>query len=96
MSPEIVRQGYGHTYPEYPLDNDLMTLFRYHEEQAEEAGRGLWGSTEPIDGKDTEAEKREVRAARDTVSVTATGTKHRAEGWRFPAKSKTPISFEDA
>jgi len=37
---EIVRQGYGHAYTEYPFEH--MELFRYYETKAREAEKGLW------------------------------------------------------
>jgi len=42
---EIVRQGYGHAYLDYPFGR--MELFRSAEREAREAGRGLWGAVYP-------------------------------------------------
>ncbi len=40
---EIVRQGYGHAYTQYPFQH--METFRSYERKAREAGKGLWGNT---------------------------------------------------
>jgi micrococcal nuclease len=44
---EIVRQGFGHAYTEFPFSR--MEEFRRAEREAREAGRGLWAgpSVEP-------------------------------------------------
>ncbi len=41
---EIVRQGYGHAYTEYPFEH--METFRDYERRAREAGKGLWAPEE--------------------------------------------------
>ena len=42
---EIVRQGYGHAYLDYPFDR--MDAFRAAEREAREAKRGLWADAPP-------------------------------------------------
>jgi hypothetical protein len=97
VNAEIVRQGYGHAYTKYPFKVELMDLFRAYEKQAREAGRGLWASADPIDGKDTKAPKPEPKdAAKGEVYLTASGTKYHADGCRFLAKSKIPRTLADA
>ena len=94
---EIIRQGYGHAYTKYPFNDELMTLFRYYERQAREAGRGLWGSSEAVGGKDTPVEKKDdPAAAKAEVFITKTGAKYHSSGCRFLAKSKIPSSLADA
>jgi hypothetical protein len=74
-----------------------MKQFRGHEKAAREAGRGLWGSAEAIDGKDTKAEKIEPKeAAKGEVYITASGTKYHTEGCKFLAKSKVPCTLAEA
>lgn len=74
-----------------------MKQFRAHEKAAREAGRGLWGSADAIDGKDTKAEKPDRKeAAKGEVYLTASGTKYHADGCRFLAKSKIPCTLADA
>jgi micrococcal nuclease len=93
---EIIRQGYGHAYTKYPFDAKQMELFRFYEKAARESGRGLWGSADPIDGKDTKAEKVEPKDAKGEVYATASGTKYHTETCRFVAKSKIPCTLADA
>ena len=93
---EIIRQGYGHTYTKYLFDDKMMALFRHYEKDAREAGRGLWGSADPIDGKDTKAEAKKPDAAKGEVYLTATGTKYHTETCRFVAKSKIPCTLANA
>ena len=38
---EIVRQGYGHAYTQFPFEH--MGLFHHYEERARKAKKGLWG-----------------------------------------------------
>jgi endonuclease YncB( thermonuclease family) len=42
LNAEIVRQGYGHAYTQFPFR--YLEDFRGYERQAGEAGRGLWGN----------------------------------------------------
>ncbi len=37
---EIVRQGYGHAYVQYPFEH--MSLFEKYEDKARDVGKGLW------------------------------------------------------
>ena len=46
---EIVRQGYGHAYTQYPFQH--MELFRTYEKKATHAGKGLWGAGKPRSAK---------------------------------------------
>ena len=42
---EIVRQGYGHAYTQFPFKH--MELFRYYGNRARTAGKGLYGTPQP-------------------------------------------------
>ena len=42
---EIIRQGYGHAYLSFPFR--LMSSFRAAEQEARDAGRGLWAGATP-------------------------------------------------
>ena len=42
LNAEIVKQGYGHAYVQYPFK--YLDQFRGYEREAREAGRGLWGA----------------------------------------------------
>ncbi|AMV24005.1 Thermonuclease precursor [Gemmata sp. SH-PL17] len=96
VNAEIIRQGYGFAYTRFPFDDDLMKQFRAHEKSAREAGRGLWGSADPIDGKDTKADKVEPKDVKSEVYVTSSGAKYHADGCKFLAKSKILCSLADA
>jgi hypothetical protein len=73
-----------------------MKQFRAHEKAAREAGRGLWGSADPIDGKDTKAVKPEPKEGKAEVYITTSGTKYHTDTCRFVAKSKIPCTIADA
>ena len=93
---EIVRQGYGHAYTKYPFK--YMDRFRASERKAREAGRGLWGSAAPVEGKDTQPAKRDCDQPDEetTVYITKTGRKYHAEGCEFLSKSKIAIPLDEA
>lgn len=93
---EVIRQGYGHAYTKYPFKQETMDLFRHYGREAREAGRGLWGSGEAIDGKDTKAEKPVPAEGKGEVYATASGAKYHAATCRFVAKSKLPLTLADA
>ena len=41
LNAEIIRQGYGHVYTNYPFN--FIDELRQYEREAKEAGKGLWG-----------------------------------------------------
>lgn len=97
---EIVRQGYGHAYTQFPFKH--MELFRTYERRAREAGKGLWGET-AVEASDSEASSPAIQAAPTvgehddvTVYVTRTGAKYHRAGCRYLSKSQIPISLKDA
>lgn len=49
---EIIRQGYGHTYTQFPFEH--LNLFRYYEQRAREVGKGLWEDTSLSSPKSSE------------------------------------------
>lgn len=83
---EIIRQGYGHAYTQYPFQ--YMELFRSCERIARESGKGLWGKSE---GATTDQEKQG-----ETVYVTRSGTCYHRAGCRSLSKSQIPISLGQA
>ena len=95
---EIVRQGYGHAYTEYPFE--YMETFRDYERRAREAGKGLWAPEEASGGstsrKTTEPAAQQNDADEATVYVTKTGRKYHREGCTHLSHSKTPLSIDDA
>ena len=89
VNAEIIRQGYGHAYTQYPFS--FMEQFRALEREAREAGRGLWGaSVSPTPSPGAGADPS------TTVYVTRTGTKYHRDGCRYLARSKIPMSLKEA
>ena len=74
---EIVRQGYGHAYTQYPFKH--MELFRHYERQARGASKGLWNKQtspkQPFKGPST-IQPKSTNKATDTVFATRTGSKY--------------------
>ena len=94
---EIVRQGYGHAYTQYPFKH--MELFRHYERQARGASKGLWNKQtspkQPSKGPST-IQLKSTNKATDTVFATRTGSKYHRSGCRFLSKSQIPYSLEEA
>jgi micrococcal nuclease len=82
LNAEIVKQGYGHAYVQYPFE--YLDQFRGYEREAREAGRGLWSRSEPA-----------VASAAQLVYVTRTGTKYHREGCRHLARSQIPVALKN-
>ena len=94
---EIVRQGYGHAYTQYPFKH--MELFRAYERRAREIGKGLWADGLTSTGSVTEAQPVEAATPTDdsvTVYVTRTGKKYHRAGCRYLSKSRIPIPLDEA
>jgi len=103
---EIVRQGYGHAYTQYPFK--YMDLFRKYEGKAREVGKGLWATPEQTAATETgaapiaaspRASVREPGASDTqevTVYITQTGRKYHREDCRYLGKSKIPILLKQA
>jgi len=89
LNAEILRQGYGHAYTQYPFK--LLEEFRALEREAREAGRGLWAAP---------TASSRVATPRDdpstTVYVTRTGTRYHRAGCRHLARSQIPMSLAEA
>lgn len=87
---EIVRQGYGRAYTDYPFK--LMALFQHYGTRAQVAGKGLYG-TPPTVEAETTVEPPEQQNV--TVYVTRSGSKYHTAGCPY-LRSKIPISLEEA
>ena len=93
---EIVRQGYGHAYTQFPFKH--MELFRYYGNRARTAGKGLYGTPQPsmsevapsVDSEST------GEVSEERVFVTRTGKKYHREGCNSLRRSKIPISLAEA
>ena len=92
LNAEIVKQGYGHAYVQYPFK--YLDQFRGYEREAREAGRGLWGSPEAAVASACAAAD-DTRNPEQLVYVTRTGTKYHREGCRFLARSQIPIALKN-
>lgn len=47
VNAEIIRQGYGKALTTYPFDDARKSEFLAFQQEARDAGRGLWGTWEP-------------------------------------------------
>lgn len=94
VNAEIVRQGYGFAYTQFPFK--YLDEFRRLEREAREAGRGLWrqGTVEQAQGRVGAVVAEE--SAKLTVYVTRTGEKYHRAGCRFLARSQIPMSLTEA
>ena len=93
---EIVRQGYGHAYTQFPFKH--MELFRYYGNRARTAGKGLYGAVPPrtsdvASSVDSEATGEVLE---EQVFVTRTGKKYHRAGCNSLRRSKIPISLAEA
>ena len=86
---EIVRQGYGHAYTQFPFKH--IELFRYYGNRARTAGKGLYGTPRPSPPEEPPEDKSEGK-----VYVTRTGKKYHREGCISLRRSKIPISLAEA
>lgn len=101
---EIVRQGYGHAYTQYPFKH--MELFRAYEKRARAKEKGLWGpevqkkESDSPTGTEGKAKDNSVTPKEEpagvTVYITKTGAKYHRAGCRYLSKSCIPISLEEA
>lgn len=94
---EIVRQGYGHAYTQFPFKHSEM--FLHYASKAKAAGRGLHGvqasSTSASESQDKASAAVKSESA-EQVYVTRTGKKYHRDGCSSLRKSKKPISLADA
>ena len=77
---DIIRQGYGHAYLSFPFR--LMSSFRAAEQEARDAGRGLWASA------DTVASAQSTPAASIRVWVNTASNVYHCPGTRYYGKTK--------
>jgi micrococcal nuclease len=94
LNAEIVKQGYGHAYTNYPFN--YLDQFRGYEREAREAGRGLWRSNASDAVLLASAEGAQEKVdPEQTVYVTRTGTKYHRAGCRSLARSQIPIALKN-
>lgn len=91
---EIIRQGYGRAYTEYPFK--LMALFQHYGTRAQKTGKGLYGveATSTIGKAEATVETpSDSQQKTVTVYVTQTGSKYHNAGCTYLRGSKIPISL---
>ena len=89
---EIVRQGYGHVYTQFPFKH--IEVFRYYGNRARTAGKGLYGA--PQARVASPSEESFAVESEGEVYVTRTGKKYHREGCISLRRSKIPISMAEA
>ena len=82
---EIVRQGYGHVYTDFPFKH--IALFEHYASKARGSGKGVYSDVPP----DPSAAGQDVQ-----VYVTETGEKYHRAGCSSLRKSKRPIALAEA
>lgn len=90
VNREIVRQGYGHAYTQFPFKH--LDEFRRAEQEAREAKRGLWAG----ETKSAETKIADLAPADSIVFVTRNGTKYHRAGCRHLSGDKIEMSREAA
>lgn len=108
VNAEIIRQGYGHAYTNYPFK--YLNQFKQLEQFAREKQKGLWetGNTKtpgakqastpaPVTipaQKNTDAEIKQT--SKTTVYITKTGQKYHSDGCRYLSRSRIPVDLDVA
>jgi micrococcal nuclease len=92
VNREIIRQGFGHAYTEFPFR--LLEDFRAAEREARAQGRGLWSAPVATPIRTLTAPPAADRAV--TVYVTRTGAKYHRAGCRYLARSQIPMPLNEA
>lgn len=88
VNAEIIRQGYGHVYTQFPFK--YMEQFRSLEQFARQNQKGLWEAT-PV------KEKQSVKQIdSQEVFITRTGKSYHREGCSSLSRSKTPVQRTEA
>ncbi len=91
---EIVRQGYGHAYTQFPFKH--IELFRYYGNRARISGKGLYGDPKArVASQSAEVTVAESESE-DEVYVTRTGRKYHRGDCKWLRRSKIPISLAEA
>ena len=93
---EIVRQGYGHAYTQFPFKH--IELFRYYGNRARTAGKGLYGTPQPSVSEGAPSVDSEAigETSDEQVFRTRTGKKYHREGCISLRRSQIPISLAEA
>ena len=92
VSLEIVRQGYGHAYTQFPFKH--MELFRYYGNRTRTAGKGLYGAPQTCVAP--QSEEPFAVESESEVCRTRLGKKYHREGCISLRRSKIPIALAEA
>ena len=90
---EIVRQGYGHAYTQFPFLH--MEAFQYYGNRARTAGKGLHGNM-PSEVAPSVNSEANGEVSEEQVYVTRTGKKYHRRGCNSLRRSQIPISLSKA
>jgi micrococcal nuclease len=97
VNAEIVRQGYGHAYVQFPFEH--MDEFVALQARAREAGKGLWATSPakpaPKSAISSKPDRDSPGHDHETVYVTTSGKKYHRDGCGHLKKSKKAISLEE-
>ena len=103
LNADIIRQGYGHAYTQFPFSK--LEEFRQLQQEAMAQNRGLWAPTveraSMASASQGAAPSKAAAAPRDsnageTVYATRTGTKYHRAGCRHLARSQIPLPLKEA
>ena len=93
VNAEIIRQGYGHAYTEYPFY--YQKQFQQLEGFAKKSQKGLWSSA-GITASIKAEEKSKTDESNIIVYITKTGSKYHRSGCLYLSESSIPISLKEA
>ena len=91
---EIVRQGYGHAYTQFPFKH--IEVFRYYGNRARTARKGLYGDPKARVASQSEEVTVAESESEDEVYVIPTGRKYHRGDCKWLSRSKIPISLAGA
>jgi micrococcal nuclease len=96
VNAELVKNGYAKVAT-YPPNVKYVDLFQRLQQEAQAAGRGLWGIEPPKEKKEQTTTKEPPKQEQnDIVYITNTGKKYHRAGCRYLSKSSIPITRQEA
>lgn len=94
LNARLVSAGYAKVYT-FPPNVKYAEVFRVLQVEARESNRGLWNPA-ATEAAPAPAPSAAPQAGDATVFITRTGEKYHADGCRFLARSRIPISLTEA
>ena len=96
VNAELVKNGYAKVAT-YPPNVKYVDLFQRLQQEAQAAGRGLWGIEPPKETTEQTTTKEPPKQEQnDIVYITNTGKKYHRAGCRYLSKSAIPIRKKEA